>query len=372
MKRKILIWTQHLLGVGHLMRSMNVAQALAQAGHQVILASGGHVPDDVRPREFSIVRLPPVRAKDELFDALADLNGEAVTPALMQQRKNLLLDTFNAFSPDCVITETFPFGRRLVQDEVIALLSAANALPRRPKLVSSVRDVLQRPRKSERAVGMVAYAQAHYDMILVHGHESIVPAEASFPEIERVRHLLRYTGYIGRKPDPVPPRRDEVLVSAGGGAVGDALIRAAVAARNLSTLRHLPWTVVTGPLSASDVRDTQGIVFERHLPNLSERLAHAALSVSQAGYNTIVETLAGATPAVVVPFETDREREQITRATCLAERGLLSVVRSELLTPSSLAAAMDERAALGMPRHSINLEGQAGTVAALSNLFGES
>lgn len=372
MKRKILIWTQHLLGVGHLMRSMNVAAALGQAGHQVILVSGGHVSDDVRPRDFTMVRLPPVRAKDELFDALSDLNGDEVTPALMQQRKRLLLDTFNAFSPDCVITETFPFGRRLVQDELLALIATANALPRRPKLVSSVRDVLQRPRKTERALGMVAYAQSHYDMILVHGDESIVPAEASFPEIESIKHLLRYTGYIGRMPDAGPRRRDEVLVSAGGGAVGDALIRAAVAARALSTLRHLPWTIVTGPLSSIDMRDTQGITFERHLPNLSERLAHAALSVSQAGYNTIVETIAGSTPAVVVPFETDREREQITRATCLAERGLLSVVRSGLLTPASLAAAMDERAALGMPRHSINLAGQAGTVAALSELLGES
>jgi predicted glycosyltransferase len=372
MKRKILIWTQHLLGVGHLMRSMNVAAALGQAGHQVILVSGGHVSDDVRPRDFTMVRLPPVRAKDELFDALSDLNGEDVTPALMQQRKSLLLDTFNTFSPDCVITETFPFGRRLVQDELLALIATANALPRRPKLVSSVRDVLQRPRKAERALGMVAYAQSHYDMILVHGDESILPAEAAFPEIESIKHLLRYTGYIGRMPDAGPRRRDEVLVSAGGGAVGDALIRAAVAARALSTLRHLPWTIVTGPLSSIDIRDAKEITFERHLPNLSERLAHAALSVSQAGYNTIVETIAGATPAVVVPFETDREREQITRATCLAARGLMSVVRSELLTPSSLAAAMDERAALGMPSHSINLEGQAGTVTALSELLGES
>ena len=372
MSRNILIWTQHLLGIGHLMRSMNVAAALGQAGHQVILVSGGHVADDVRPPDFSIVRLPPVRAKDELFDALADLNGEEVTPALMQQRKSLLLDAFNSFSPDCVITETFPFGRRLVQDEVIALISAAKALPRRPMLVSSVRDVLQRPRKTERALGMVAYAQAHYDMILVHGDESIVPAEASFPEIESVKHLLRYTGYIGRRPDRSPRRRDEVLVSAGGGAVGDVLIRAAVAARELSTLRRLPWTVVTGPLSANDVPDESGITFVRHLPNLSERLAHAALSISQAGYNTIVETIAGGTPAVVVPFETDREREQITRATCLAERGLLSVVRSDALTPASLAIAIDERVALGMPSHSINLEGQAGTVAALTSLLGES
>jgi len=372
MSRKILIWTQHLLGIGHLMRSMNVAEALAEAGYQVILASGGHVPDDIRPRDFTIVRLPPVRAKDELFDALAGLNGDEVTPALMQQRKSLLLDTFNTLSPDCVITETFPFGRRLVQDEVIALISAANALPRRPKLVSSVRDVLQRPRKTERALSMVSYAHEHYDMILVHGDESIVPAEESFPEIDSVRHLLRYTGYIGRKPDPVPPRRDEVLVSAGGGAVGDALIRAAVAARHLSTLRHLPWTVVTGPLSTNDVPDEKGITFVRHLPNLSERLAHAALSISQAGYNTIVETIAGGTPAVVVPFETDREREQITRATCLAERGLLSVLRSDTLTPASLAIAIDERVARGMPSHSINLEGQAGTVAALTSLLGES
>lgn len=370
MTAKVLIWTQHLLGMGHLMRSMNIAQALGQAGHQVILVSGGQVADDVRSQDFTIVRLPAVRAKDELFDELVDLNGQDVTPGLLLQRKQLLLETFASFFPDCVITETFPFGRRLVQDEVIALITAAHSLYRRPRIVASVRDVLQRPRKTERALRMVEYAHANYDMVLAHGDERIVPAETSFPELRRVRHLLRYTGYIGRMPSPGARRRDEVLVSAGGGAVGDALIRAAVAARELSSLRNLPWTVVTGPLSASDLRGTHGITFVRHLPDLSERLAHAALSVSQAGYNTVVETIAGGTPSVVVPFETEREREQITRATCLAARDLLTVVRSDQLSPASLAAAIDERAARGMPGHSINLEGQSGTVAALSELFG--
>lgn len=371
MTAKVLIWTQHLLGIGHLMRSMNIAQALGEAGHQVILVSGGHVADDVRPQDFTIVRLPAVRAKDELFDELVDLNGHDVTPELLHKRKALLLETFSAFSPDCLITETFPFGRRLVQDEVVALITAARSLSRRPRIVASVRDVLQRPRKTERALGMVEYARTLYDMVLVHGDDRIVPAETSFPEIEGVRHLIRYTGYIGRMPNPGPRRRDEVLVSAGGGAVGDALIRTAVAARDISSLRHLPWTVVTGPLSVNDLQNTQGITFARHLPNLSERLAHAALSVSQAGYNTIVETIAGSTPAVVVPFETDREREQITRASCLAARDLLTVVRSNQLSPAALAAAIDERVSHGMPSHTINLEGRSGTVAALSELLGQ-
>lgn len=372
MRRRILIWTQHLLGIGHLMRSMNIAQALGEAGYDVMLVSGGPVPAETTARPFGIVRLPPVRAKDELFDALVDLQGNEVTSALLEQRKAVLLEAFSKFSPDCVITETYPFGRRLVQDEVRALIGAARSLPRPPRIVASVRDVLQRPRKDERAVAMAELALSHYDMILVHGDETLIPADASFPEMRRIRHLLHYTGYVGRKAPSGPRRRNEVLISAGGGAVGDALVRAATEAHGLSRLRHLPWTIVTGPLSTAELRNAEGLFFSRNLPDLSVRIAHAALSVSQAGYNTIVETLAGQTPAVVVPFETDREREQITRAACLSERGILTVVRNVDLSPQTLAAAMDERFSLGMPAHAFNLDGQAGTVAAIGKLFGTS
>lgn len=369
MTHRILLWTQHLLGIGHLMRSVHVSRALSEAGHTVLLASGGLIPGDISLESVETLQLPPVRAKNELFDELIDHEGHDVTSGLMTARKDALVNAFHRFAPDCVVTETFPFGRRLVQAEVLALIEAANSRSRRPKLVSSVRDVLQRPRKAERANAMVDLAVSQYDLVLVHGDPHVIPADASFPEIRRASHLLRYTGYIGQMPDRSAEPRTEVIISAGGGAVGDTLIRVAAAARKLTMLADRPWTVVTGPLSKADVGEHDGISFVRSIPNLSRRIAQAALSVSQAGYNTVVETLSGQTPAVLVPFETDREREQVTRAQYLAEKGLVSLVRASLLSPTSLANAIDERFRAGMPPHTLNLDGKAGTVMAINALM---
>jgi predicted glycosyltransferase len=369
MTLRIMMWTQHLLGIGHLMRSVHVARALVEAGHSVLLASGGLIPRDISMDSIETLQLPPVRAKNELFDELVDHEGNEVTSGLLTARKDALVSAFHRFEPDCVITETFPFGRRLVQAEVLALIDAAHGRARRPKLVSSVRDVLQRPRKSERASAMVDLALSQYDAVLVHGDPQVIPADASFPEMQRANHLLRYTGYIGQRFDRSPVTRSEVIISAGGGAVGDTLIRVAAAARKLTMLADRPWTVVTGPLSQSDLGEHDGITFVRSIPNLSRRIAGAALSVSQAGYNTVVETLSGQTPAVLVPFETEREREQVTRAQYLAEKGLVSLVRARLLSPLSLAHAIDERYRAGMPPHSLNLDGMSGTVTAINALM---
>ena len=70
-------------------------------------------------------------------------------------------------------------------------------------------------------------------------------------------------------------------------------------------------------------------------------LANCALSISQAGYNTLMETLQAGARAVVVPFARGNETEQTLRARCFAERGLLELVEEDALTPEALAAAID-------------------------------
>lgn len=370
MNQRILIWTQHLLGVGHFMRTAHIAQALAETGFTVVVASGGVTPPGFVARGYRLVELPAVQAKDELFDALVDARGDDVSRELLDARAQMLVSLHDTLQPDCVITETFPFGRRLVEDEVVALITRARASRQAPRIVSSVRDVLQRPRKTERAHAMVARARAWYDRILVHGDASIIPAELSFPELAAIKDLLVHTGYVGpRSTERLADRRD-VLVSAGGGAVGQALVAAAVAAKPLTRLSGHDWIVVLGPRAAPQTLNVDGIRFVRSLPDLAERLADAVLSVSQAGYNTMTETLAGRTPCVAVPFETEREQEQITRALRLAELGLVSVVRACDLSPASLAKAIDARHEAGMPGHAINLDGVAGTIAAIRQLLG--
>ena len=65
------------------------------------------------------------------------------------------------------------------------------------------------------------------------------------------------------------------------------------------------------------------------------------VSVSQAGYNTVMETLQAGARAVLVPFAAGTEEEQTIRAQLLAERGLVHVVEENALTPATLAAAID-------------------------------
>lgn len=364
MSARVFIWVQHLLGFGHFARARVVAETLRDAGHAVTLVSGGVTPADAVPSGVSFVQLPAARAKNELFDELVDANGRDVDQAWREGRRDVLLAAFRDAEPDVLITETFPFGRRLLEFELLALLDAARRAPQRVKIVSSVRDVLQRPRKDERAMAMVARAREMYDAVIVHSDPSVIRLEQSFEEMAGIASRCVYTGYICADIPLTTAPRHEVVISAGGGAAGRELIQAAVAARAHSKLKSRPWTFVTGPLS-EDYAPIAGVTMVRSLPDFRARLAGAAVSVSQAGYNTLLETVKAGTPCVVVPFETDREKEQLMRAEAFAALGLVKIVRSSALEPQTLAKAIDAAAGSAPPHHNIDFRGGAGTARAI-------
>ena len=348
-----------------------LSEALRDGGFQVTLVSGGMTPADAVPRGVDFVQLPPARAKDELFDELVDGQGVLVDEAWHERRRTALLAALDTARPDVVITETFPFGRRLLQFELQALIARAEAMTPRPLIVASVRDVLVRPRKTERATAMVQFAADHYDAVLVHGDANIIRLEESFAETATLQAMCAYTGYLCGEMPSTPGPREEVLVSAGGGAAGHALIEAALAARAHSRLRARPWMFVTGPLAGEiDAAPHEaGVTIVRSLPDFRRRLAGAAVSISQAGYNTLIETVQARTPAVVVPFETEREKEQAMRAERFAERGLINVLRAGTLAPVALARAVDAVAGSVPPAHAINSAGAQGSVRAIETIL---
>ena len=67
---RILFWVQHLLGMGHLHRAARLARALAEAGLEVTLASGGPEVPGLRLGRARLVQLPPLRASDRSFREL--------------------------------------------------------------------------------------------------------------------------------------------------------------------------------------------------------------------------------------------------------------------------------------------------------------
>jgi predicted glycosyltransferase len=81
------------------------------------------------------------------------------------------------------------------------------------------------------------------------------------------------------------------------------------------------------------------------------------VSVSQAGYNTILDILAAGAPAVVVPFASERETEQTLRAERLAAAGVLEIVREAELSSEQLGRALDRAIARGQGSIAIAMGG---------------
>jgi predicted glycosyltransferase len=168
---------------------------------------------------------------------------------------------------------------------------------------------------------------------------------------------------------------DEVVVSVGGGAVGAPLLKAAAAARSKTALADRPWRLLLGEnLPARDraaLAGEKGITIEPARPDFTTLLGNATLSISQAGYNTVIETLRCADRAVLVPFASDRETEQADRAEALAERGMVAVVAPGTLSAQSLADAVG-RALAGRSLKSFpacDVDGGSKTVALLHRLL---
>ncbi len=350
----VLIYVQHLLGIGHLRRAAVLARALDAAGLRVTLVSGGLPVEGLDIGRARFVQLPPSRALDETFKVLLDAHDWPVGKAWMAERRERLCALYHELRPRALLIELFPFGRRKMRFELLPLLEAARASRPRPQILCSMRDVLVEDKGADKITWMIETFERYFDLLLLHGDPGFLPFERSFSRTHEIADRLRYTGYVLDEA-PLPEPRDragagEVIVSTGGGAVGAPLVEAALAARAHTPLPEAPWRALIGHnlpeagFRRIAARAPAGVIVERARPDFRALLARGRLSISQAGYNTVLEVLAAGIPAVVVPFSGGTETEQTLRARLLAERDALTVVEQAELSPRVLAAAV--RAAL--------------------------
>ena len=364
---RVLIAVTHLLGAGHLTRAAAIARALAAAGHDVTLVSGGAPARLVRLDGVRLVPLSPLHVDGTRFQRLLDADGAEAGPATLDARRRRLLDTLDETAPDVVVTELFPFGRRALAAEFLALVETARLRRPRPVILASIRDILVAPSKPGRIADAHERIARLYDGVLVHGDPALVPLAASWPVDAALRATLHNTGYVDEGGTAVAGPRAGILVSAGSSAAGLDLLRAAAGAARLAP--DLGWRILAGhgvPQSAladigAGLRDG---VMERARPDYRALLAGAALSVSACGYNTAVDLLRTGTRAVLVPFEAGHETEQRLRADRLAMRGLARVLpEAELAAKSLLESVLAALAGPEPAPHGIDLDGAARSVA---------
>ena len=352
---KVFFWVQHLLGIGHLKRTATLSRAFRRAGIEVTIVSGGHDVPGLDIDDAKLIQLPPVRAADKYFKVLIDETDTEIDDAFRARRRDLLLDAYQAESPDIILTELFPFGRRQLRGELTALLDTATTQPDRPLIVSSVRDILVEPPKPERVQEMLERIETYYDRVLIHGDPTLIPFDDTFAHADRIADRVAYSGYVVDTPEKTPggPGTDEVIVSAGGGAVSEELFRAAMMARQSTRLSGRTWRILAGHALPDDVfaalqnEAPDGVIVERARPDFTTLMANCALSVSQGGYNTVMEMMAARTRGVIVPYAGGLETEQTLRARLLENRSGIRSIPEDTLNADNLARAVN--AALSAP-----------------------
>ena len=106
---KIIYYCQHVLGIGHFFRSLEICKAFA--GHEVILVTGGSWVPAQLPSHVREMHLPELMMNQEFSLLYSPEEGKSVAQ-VKQDRQKLLFHLFATETPDLFIVELLSAGWR--------------------------------------------------------------------------------------------------------------------------------------------------------------------------------------------------------------------------------------------------------------------
>ncbi|MDC4206937.1 MAG: glycosyltransferase (plasmid) [Candidatus Manganitrophus sp.] len=353
-RKKVLFYCQHVLGMGHFIRSMEIVRALND--FDVCFLNGGEaVPGFDFPSSIEVVHLPPLTSDAEFKEVRS--GGPRPLKEIQAARRLKILSEFERFNPDLFIIELFPFGRRKFAFELIPLLARIRLSRHSTKVVCSLRDILVGKRDQARHEDEVCrIVNRYFDLILIHSDPTFQRLEETFSRMEDLQAATWYTGFVAQTIDRSPPDRPgeipaddgtpAILVSIGGGRVGAGLLECVIDASPVvaETIPHR-MLIFTGPYLPEEdflrlqrkVEAKPNIVLRRYTADFLSHMKRADLSISMAGYNTCMNILTAGTKALLLPFAGNQNEEQTIRAEKLEALGVAGMIRPEELRPAFLA-----------------------------------
>lgn len=378
-KPRVAFYSHDSFGLGHLRRSLLLAESLTQHGYEVepLLVTGSpRAHFFPRSRNIEVVKLPAV-TKDSQGHYVSRNSSRPLSETL-RERKAQMREALFAFRPDALVVDHVPAG---LEGELLPLLADL----RRAfgtKLIAGLRDILDAPdrvRNNWSQFGIHRILQRVYDEVWIYGCRDVFALDELYELPSELRPRLRYLGYLGRPQSSVPhfPRsalvpdagasensrqelvaertsRPRVLCVVGGG--GDGFPVASAFLEAIANDDTLDATVVTGPFLAQRERRQLGRIAERaphaHVIHftacLDQRIAESDLVVTMGGYNSLMECLSYGRRTLVVPRVFPRE-EQWLRSRAFADRGLVSIADPRELDPGRLLQQVQSMLKLPVP-----------------------
>lgn len=336
--KKIYFPVESLVGLGHFNRTGRLVREMTAAGASVTVASGTFVDKN---RFFPATRCieipsPVLRFNNDKYYTLESDGRRTLVEnfndaAHTNLRQSWHVKWINRIAPDVLCSEFWPFDRPQFDQEMNGMIRATAD---RPCLrVVSVRDIIHEDVGADassdaRAAWAAQTLNDHFDAVLVHGDPRLVRLEETFAAAADLRVPVIYTGYVladlplRRAPDA---QTGPILVSCGSGVGGhdmlfsfmaawENLLRRAETDSAAAFATERPLHIITGPRFLPHLYDEAEqwarrlgaqsghlVTLERYRQDFTDVLAQAAFSVSLAGYNTTLETLALGVPGILVP-----------------------------------------------------------------------
>ncbi|MGD9973996.1 MAG: glycosyltransferase family protein, partial [Desulfatirhabdiaceae bacterium] len=353
---KILYYCQHVLGMGHFFRSLEICRGLHD--HQVVMVSGGDPVNMPMPAHVQSVALPPVMMDPDFKQVYAP-NPQMGLETIQSIRRERLLEIYQQENPDILMVELYPFGRKAFRFELDPLLAhIQSGRTHRCRVICSLRDILVEKTDVQAYENRVVHAlNQWFDAVLIHADPRIVQLDETFFRLSDIIPPLIYTGFVTPRPKPGDRNRIRsylglteaerlVVVSAGGGKVGKSFLTAVRKSFSEDNpgMDKTRMQIFTGPfLDESDFTDlicdiSPRVTISRFTPDFPAWLAAADLSISMAGYNTCMNILAAGVKALVWPF--DQNREQGLRARKLERLGYFAILPD--LNPDRLSGFIEK------------------------------
>ena len=413
-KKRIVFYSQHLVGVGHHFRNREIVRALSQ-NHQIYFVDGGRqIPGGDLPDPVERIQLSPVFASEGGLSS--DEPGRDIQEVL-RERYDVLCETIENIDPDVFMIEFFPFDRWGFRSELISAIESARSINPDVKVVCSLRDIPMRAKTADligppmpdalAITGKLRFysvpfggpqyvhtlmarryynevcptLNTHFDALLIHGDPKMTRLEEHFPWVEDIDIPIEYTGYVSEKlkserPKDGLPKRF-VLVSAGGGAEAYELIVPCIEAWKLllkqGVTQGREMVIFTGPFvqdehleSLKKMCDGGPFRLSCFASDFLSWMDVADFSISRAGYNTCMNVLETGTPALLIPIV--QADDQVFRGNKLSELEQVDVIASQDLNPDSVADVIMQGISRSRPSHDIALDGANKTLEFVSKL----
>ncbi len=378
---RFLLYSHDSVGLGHLRRNLAIAGQLSTSfpGANVLIMTGSPCATQFSlPANTDLIKIPSIYKNSE--GAYETLNFSGSLHKTLEFRSRMILETLRSFGPHLLIMDHQLAGLKGEGRDMLWEAKKRGILT-----LYGLRDVKDSPkvvvRHWDNAENRKILNEV-YDCVCVYGTKDVFdPVESYAPMLNDVKRL-EYTGYIvspvsQSHENPSEAKRKKVLVTFGGGSDGEQR-----AHRYLDALagREVEWDsdIYTGPLMDASVRQQirnrankiqpiGSVKVHGFHPDFPALLQTADAVVSMAGYNSCAEILQSGVPAVLLPRSFPR-KEQLIRATRIAELGWVSVMPKENPDPRTLFGKVE--AALEMPRQH-HTEADLGGLERLSEIVTE-